>query len=75
VLDFNRANLSEAPISVAINALIEAAEPRKENARQYLGASAIGAECLRKVQYDWQVAAVHLSPSTDCSAGTPTASS
>ena len=65
MLDFNRANLSEAPISVAINALIEAAEPRKENARQYLGASAIGAECLRKVQYDWQVAPVHLSRTLD----------
>jgi hypothetical protein len=65
VLDFNRANLSEAPISVAINTLIEAAEPRQENARQYLGASAIGAECLRKVQYDWQVAPEHLSRTLD----------
>ena len=51
MLDFNRAHLSEAPISVAINALIEAAEPPEENARHYLGASAIGAECLRKIQY------------------------
>jgi hypothetical protein len=52
VLDFNRANLSVAPISVAINDAIERAEPPEENSRQYLGASAIGSECLRKVQYD-----------------------
>jgi hypothetical protein len=52
-LDFNRANLSERPINVLINQLIEQAEPPAENYRQYLGASAIGSECLRKVQYDW----------------------
>jgi hypothetical protein len=52
-LDFNRANLSERPINVLINQLIEQAEPPSENFRQYLGASAIGSECLRKVQYDW----------------------
>ena len=38
---------------VLINELIERAEPPSENFRQYLGASAIGSECLRKVQYDW----------------------
>jgi hypothetical protein len=65
LLDFNRANLSEAPISVAINALIEQAEPREENARRYLGASAIGSECLRRVQYDWWVDPVHLSRTRD----------
>ena len=59
MLDFNRAVLSDAPISIAINALIEQAEPPEENSRQYLGASAIGAECLRKIQYDWQVDPVH----------------
>ena len=52
-LDFNRSNLSEQPINVLINELIERAEPAGENFRQYLGASAIGSECLRKVQYDW----------------------
>jgi len=65
MLDFNRANLSETAISTAINALIERAEPPDENSRHYLGASAIGAECLRKVQYDWQVAPVHLSRTLD----------
>jgi hypothetical protein len=52
-LDFNRSNLSERPVNVLINELIERAEPPGENYRQYLGASAIGSECLRKVQYDW----------------------
>jgi hypothetical protein len=53
VLDFNRANLSDRPLNTLINQLIERAEPPSENYRQYLGASAIGSECLRKVQYDW----------------------
>jgi hypothetical protein len=54
-LDFNRSNLSDRPINRLINELIERAEPASENYRQYLGGSAIGAECLRKVQYDWMV--------------------
>jgi hypothetical protein len=54
-LDFNRSNLSERPINQLINELIENAEPPSENYRQYLGASAIGSECLRRVQYDWMV--------------------
>ena len=52
-LDFNRSNLSDQPINKLVNELIEHAEPPRENYRQYLGASAIGSECLRKVQYDW----------------------
>jgi hypothetical protein len=52
-LDFNRSNLSDRPISQLVNELIERAEPPNENYRQYLGASSIGSECLRKVQYDW----------------------
>jgi hypothetical protein len=60
VLDFNRANLSDKPISIAINDVIEAAAAREvEEPRQYLGASIAGAECLRQVQYDWQVDPVH----------------
>src|SRR5262249_34643831 len=65
VLDFNRANLSEAPISVAIDALIEQAEPPEKNAREYRGASAIAHECLRRVQYDWMCAPVPLSQTRD----------
>ena len=53
VLDFNRANLSEQSVSTLINQLIEQAEPPGDNTRQYLGASAMGSECLRKIQYDW----------------------
>jgi hypothetical protein len=60
MLDFNRANLSLAPISVAINAAIEAAAAREvEEPRRYLGASIAGAECLRQAQYDWQVDPTH----------------
>jgi hypothetical protein len=54
-LDFNRSNLSDRSICQLINELIERAEPPSENYRQYLGASSIGSECLRKVQYDWMV--------------------
>jgi len=53
VLDFNRECLSARPINRLINELIERAEPPSENFRRYLGASAIGSECLRRVQYDW----------------------
>jgi hypothetical protein len=53
VLDFNRAHLSDTPLNVALNGLIEQAEPREENTRQYPGASAIGSECSRKIQFDW----------------------
>jgi hypothetical protein len=53
MLDLNRAILSTRPLNQQINALIEAAEPPSSNHRQYLGASSIGAECLRRVQYDW----------------------
>ena len=53
VIDLNRANLSDKPINKFVNELIEHAEPPSENYRKYLGASAIGSECLRKVQFDW----------------------
>ena len=53
--DFNRANLSAAPVSLAINELLErCAVQAIEAPRPYLGASIAGAECLRKIQYDWQ---------------------
>jgi hypothetical protein len=52
-LNFNRTNLSEQPVNTLINQLIEQAQPPRENFRLYLGASAIGSECLRKVRYDW----------------------
>lgn len=56
-IDLNRANLSASEFNTAINAVLDkaAAEEQREARREYLGASAIGSECLRKVQYDWQV--------------------
>jgi hypothetical protein len=65
VLDFNRANVSISALSVAINELIECAEPPEENVRQYLGASTIGSECLRRVQYDWLVDPQHPTRTRD----------
>jgi PD-(D/E)XK nuclease superfamily len=65
MLNFNRANLSDAPLSIAINDLIERAEPTEENVRHYLGASAIGSECLRKIQFDWQCDPMHASQTRD----------
>src|SRR5258708_26565522 len=64
-LDFNKANVSAASISIAINDAIEAAEPPEENTRQYLGASAVGSECLRKIQFDWIVHPTHPSRTRD----------
>jgi hypothetical protein len=65
MLDFNKANLSAASISVAINDAIEATEPPEENSRHYLGASAVGSECLRKIQFDWMCDPVHASRTRD----------
>src|SRR5262245_29906979 len=54
VLNLNRANLSIEPINEAINAAIErAAATAAELPRPYLGASIVGHECLRRVQFDW----------------------
>jgi hypothetical protein len=54
VLDLNRANLSIEPINVAVNEAIErAAATATELPRPYLGASIVGHECPRRVQFDW----------------------
>jgi hypothetical protein len=54
MLNFNRASLSLEPINVAVNGAIErAAAQTAELPRPYLGASFVGSECLRRVQYDW----------------------
>jgi hypothetical protein len=52
-LNLSRLTLSDQPINQAVNDLIERAEPPGKNYRQYLGASNIGSECPRKIQYDW----------------------
>jgi hypothetical protein len=59
MLNLARANLSNDPLNVAINACVERACARKhasDQARGYLGASLIGDECLRKIQFEWMVA-------------------
>jgi hypothetical protein len=53
MLDFNRLRLSLEPINQGLNELIEASAPPSPNYRQYLGASSVASECLRKVQLDW----------------------
>jgi hypothetical protein len=60
-MDFNRAIHSATPINTAINELIETTAAREPeiNTRQYLGASSIGSECLRRVQFDWMVDSRH----------------
>jgi hypothetical protein len=63
--DFNRANVSVSPVNMIINTLIEAAEPLEENTRHYLGASAIGSECLRRIQYDWMCDPEHPTRTRD----------
>jgi hypothetical protein len=57
-MDFNRTNRSAEPISVALNALIDASVTA-ERTRGYLGASAVGHPCMRRVQYDWLVDPTH----------------
>lgn len=61
ILDFNRSNLSSSNINAAINAAMDQAAltEQREERRTYLGASGIGSECLRKVQFDWQCDSVH----------------
>jgi hypothetical protein len=60
-LNLNRANLSLDPLNVEINAHIEKAVQLKcamqQTPRGYLGASIIGDDCLRKVQFDWMATA------------------
>jgi hypothetical protein len=59
--DFNRQNNAALPVNIAINAALDAAalNEEREARREYLGASSIGSECLRKVQYDWQCDSTH----------------
>src|SRR5262245_48116343 len=53
-MDFNRAHLSIEPINGAINDAIErAAATAAELPRPYLGASIVGHDCLRRIQFDW----------------------
>lgn len=60
MLNLNRANLSLDPLNDAINAAIEQASLAKhagDRPRGYLGASLIGDECSRKIQFEWMAGA------------------
>lgn len=59
MLDFNREYHATKPINISINERIERSVTLEANTRKYLGASAIGSECLRKIQFDWMVDPVH----------------
>jgi len=55
-LNLNRANVSLDPLNVVINDVIEQASLVKhasDKPRGYLGASLIGDECSRKIQFEW----------------------
>ncbi len=54
-LNLNRANLSTKSLNVAVNAAIAQASLAKhanDTPRGYLGASLIGDECSRKIQFE-----------------------
>src|SRR5215472_1386046 len=54
MLNLNRNTLSLEPINAAVNAAVErAAATTAELPRPYLGASLIGHDCARQVQYSW----------------------
>jgi hypothetical protein len=54
MLNLNRASLSLEPINTAINEAVErAAATTAELPRPYLGASIVGYECARRVQFSW----------------------
>lgn len=61
MLDFNRDNCASDVVNTHINKLLDEAAltEQREERRTYLGASAIGSECLRKVQFDWQRDSIH----------------
>lgn len=57
MLDFNRTITQALAANGAINAAIDdgvAATAAGEPARAYLGASSLGHDCLRKIQWDWR---------------------
>lgn len=67
MLDFNRTIIKAKAANDAINEAIDgaiAASISTSERRHYLGASAIGHECLRKIQWDWTDRQDH-EPRTD----------
>jgi hypothetical protein len=67
VIDFNRSVTREQIVSDAINTAIDdrlTESISEQTPRDYLGASAIGHECLRKIAWDWRSPVQH-EPRTD----------
>jgi hypothetical protein len=59
MLNLARAHLSNDPLNAVINECVDRACARKhagDQVRNYLGASLIGDECLRRIQFEWMVA-------------------
>lgn len=55
MIDLNHTATKQRSANDLVNAVVDTAtNARQEEPRQYLGASAIGHECLRKIQWDWQ---------------------
>jgi hypothetical protein len=55
-MNFNHANLADEPVNVAINDVIErAVATTAELPRPYLGASIVGHDCPRRIQFDWWI--------------------
>ena len=62
MLDFNRSVTSSLAANEAINASIDGAITVRiadQEKRDYLGASSIGHDCLRKIAWDWRHKTVH----------------
>lgn len=62
MIDFNRTSVQHAMVCDQINKLIDGAyeaENAAKEKRDYLGASAIGEECLRKIQYQFRDPSPH----------------
>jgi hypothetical protein len=64
VINLNDTSLSGKPINNLVNELIEQTAPSEER-RKYLGASGIGTDCLRKIQYNWMCDPVFSARSKD----------
>jgi hypothetical protein len=77
MLDFNKTVHKETAINNAINREIDEAVLKFANSqppRKYLGASSIGNECLRRIQWDWKKPKPATSAALSASSGVGTSS-
>lgn len=57
MIDFNPRTMREQAANAAVNAAVDAAVAQRiagETRRDYLGASSLGHDCLRKIAWDWR---------------------